>query len=387
MKKEKVIAICPYTKRCGGCDFQGIDYKEQLKKKKKILEKCLGKYGKIETVVSMENPKHYRNKVSAAFGREKNGKIISGTYEEKSHRIVPIETCMIENEKADEIIGTIRELAKSFKIKIYNEDTGYGLLRHVLVRVGSSSGEIMVVLIVASPIFPSKNNFVKVLRNKHPEITTVVLNINNRSDSMVLGDREIVLYGKGYIKDSLCGVTFRISSRSFYQINSVQTEKLYQKAIDFADLKGKETLIDAYCGIGTIGLIAAKTAKQVIGVELNQDAVKDAIANARENTIKNARFYRGDAGDFMVNMASRGEKADIVFMDPPRSGSSQKFLNSLSILSPKRVVYISCNPESQKRDLEYLIKKGYKVKKMIGYDMFPFTLHIESVVLLTKVHN
>ena len=385
MKKERRIEICPYTKRCGGCDFQGIDYKEQLKKKEKILGKCLGKYGKIETVVGMENPKHYRNKVSAAFGREKNGKIISGTYEEKSHRIVPIETCMIENEKADKIIGTIRELAKSFKIKIYNEDTGYGLLRHVLVRVGRISGEIMVVLIVASPIFPSKNNFVKALRSKHPEITTVVLNINNRSDSMVLGDREIVLYGKGYIKDSLCGVTFRISSRSFYQINSVQTEKLYQKAIDLADLKGNETLIDAYCGIGTIGLIAAKTARQVIGVELNQDAVKDAIANARENTIKNARFYRRDAGDFMVNMASRGEKADIVFMDPPRSGSSQKFLNSLSILSPKRVVYISCNPESQKRDLEYLIKKGYKVKKMIGYDMFPFTLHVECIALIQRV--
>lgn len=218
----------------------------------------------------------------------------------------------------------------------------------------------MVVLVLGSPILPSKNNFVKALRKLHPEITTIVLNVNGQKTSMILGEKETVLYGKGYIEDELCGKTFRISSKSFYQVNPVQTEKLYGKAIELAGLTGKERVIDAYCGIGTIGLIASDKAREVISVELNQDAVRDAIVNAKRNSIKNVRFYHNDAGVFMRQMAEAGEHADVVFMDPPRSGSDEKFLSSVLTLKPEKIVYVSCEPTTLARDLKYLTKHGYK---------------------------
>ena len=291
---------------------------------------------------------------------------------------------MIEDRISQEIIRTIRDMLKSFKIKTYDEDTGYGLLRHVLVRRGFSTDEIMVVLVVASPVFPSKNNFVKALRKKYPQITTVVLNVNDKKTSMVLGERDIVIYGKGFIRDTLCGCSFRISPQSFYQVNPVQTEILYKTAIEYAGLGRKETVIDAYCGIGTIGLVAAKRAKNVIGVELNPDAVHDAKINARENKITNAHFYQGDAGEFMEAMAENGETADVVFMDPPRTGSDKKFMSSMIKLGPSRIVYVSCGPETLARDLEYLTKHGYEVRKIQPVDMFSFTDHCENVCLLTK---
>ena len=222
-------------------------------------------------------------------------------------------------------MNTVTSLMKSFKMRPYNEDTGYGFLRHILVRTGYHTGQIMVVLVTASPVFPSKNNFVKALRKEHPEITTIVANVNNRNTSMVLGDKQQILYGKGYIEDVLCGKTFRISSKSFYQVNPVQTEVLYNKAIEFAGLTGKERVIDAYSGIGTIGMVASDHAGEVISVELNGDAVRDAVFNAKQNKVKNIRFYKEDAGDFMVKMASHKEKADVVFMDPPRAGSDPCF--------------------------------------------------------------
>ena len=242
----------------------------------------------------------------------------------------------------------------------------------------------MVVLVVGSPVFPSKNNFVKVLRKKYPQIATVVLNVNDKKTSMVLGERDIVIYGKGFIRDTLCGCSFRISPQSFYQVNPMQTEILYKTAIEYAGLGRKETVIDAYCGIGTIGLVAAKRAKNVIGVELNPDAVHDARINARENKIINAHFYQGDAGEFMEKMAENGECADVVFMDPPRTGSDKKFMSSVIKLGPSRIVYISCGPETLARDLEYLTKYGYEVKKIQPVDMFSFTDHCEIVCLLTK---
>ncbi len=244
--KGEDITFCPHAKKCGGCQYQGISYEEQLKKKQKQEEKLLGRFGKVKPIKGMDNPYHYRNKVHAVFDRDRKGNIISGTYEAKSHRVVPIESCMIEDEKSQEIIRTIRGMLKSFKIKTYDEDTGYGLLRHVLVRRGFETNEIMVVLVVSSPVFPSKNNFVKALRKEHSEISTVVLNINDKRTSMVLGEREIVMYGKGFIRDRLCGCSFRISPKSFYQVNPVQTEILYKEAVRLADLKGKERVIDAY---------------------------------------------------------------------------------------------------------------------------------------------
>ena len=295
-----------------------------------------------------------------------------------------MDSCLIEDQKADEIIVTIRSMLRSFKIRVFDEDTGYGLLRHVLIRRGFTTGEILVVLVTASPVFPSKNNFVKALREKHPEITTIVQNINGRSTSMVLGDKEHVLYGKGYIEDELCGLRFRISSRSFYQINSVQTEKLYGKAMELAGLTGKETVLDAYCGIGTIGLIASKHAGKVIGVELNQDAVQDAVQNAKKNGINNAQFFCNDAGRFMSHMAARGESADVVFMDPPRSGSTEEFIDSVALMQPKRVVYISCGPDTLARDLKVFAKHGYRAKEAWPVDLFGWTGHVETVVLLGR---
>ena len=381
---EEKLKKCTVSKKCGSCQYQGISYKEQLAVKQKKMNKLLKKFANVKPIIGMENPFYYRNKVHAVFDRDRKGNIICGTYEAKTHKVVPVEECLIEDKISQEIIRTIRDMLKSFKIKTYDEDTGYGLLRHVLVRRGFSTGEIMVVLVAASPIFPSKNNFVKALRKKYPQITTVVLNVNDKKTRMVLGERDIVLYGKGFIRDNLCGCSFRISPQSFYQVNPVQTEILYKTAIEYAGLGRKETVIDAYCGIGTIGLVAAGKAKNVIGVELNPDAVHDAKINARENKITNTRFYQGDAGEFMEKMAEEGERADVVFMDPPRTGSDKKFMSSVIKLAPSRIVYISCGPESLARDLEYFTEHGYTVRKIQPVDMFSFTDHCENVVLLRR---
>ena len=379
---EEKVTKCSVSKKCGSCQYQGVPYKEQLAAKQKRMKKLLGKFANVKPIIGMDDSFYYRNKVHAVFDRDKKGNIICGTYEAKTHKVVPIEECMIEDKISQEIIRTIRDMLKSFRIKTYDEDTGYGLLRHVLVRRGFSTDEIMVVLVIGSPIFPSKNNFVKALRKKYPQITTVVLNVNDKKTSMVLGERDIVIYGKGYIRDTLCGCTFRISPQSFYQVNPVQTEVLYGKAMEFAAMTGKERVIDAYCGTGTIGIIASGNARDVIGVELNRDAIRDARMNARENKIRNVRFVPGDAGWFMEGMAAEGEKVEVVLMDPPRSGSDRKFLHSLLTLSPEKIVYVSCNPETLARDLACLTKRDYLVKKMQPVDMFPLTDSVEVVCLL-----
>lgn len=281
---------CKYIKECGGCNYQMESYELELSRKQKLVNDLLKSYCNVEPIIRMEQPYNYRNKVHVVFDHDKQGNPISGVYEEGTHNVIPIESCKIHNKKADEIIASIRGMLKSFKIKTYDEDTGYGLLRHVLIRAGYNSGEILVVLVLSSSIMPSKNNFVKALLKQHPEITSIVINVNNKKTSMVLGEKEQVIYGKGYIIDKLCGKTFKISPKSFYQVNPVQTEILYNKAIEYANLTGNETVIDAYCGIGTIGLIAADHAKEVIGVELNKDAVKDAINNAKLNNTSNIFF-------------------------------------------------------------------------------------------------
>ena len=385
--KAKKTEGCSHLRDCGGCQVKQQEYPEHIKQKQSQVEVLLKKFCPVENIIGMDNPYHYRNKVHAVFDHDRKGNPISGVYEEGTHRVIPVDSCMIHNKKADEIIVSIRNMLKSFKIKTYDEDTGYGLLRHVLVRTGFSSGEIMVVLVLSSPILPSKNNFVKALRKLHPEITTIVLNVNDKATSMVLGEREIVIYGKGYIEDTICGKVFRISPKSFYQVNPVQTEVIYRKAIEFAGLTGKETVIDAYCGIGTISLIAAEQAKKVIGVELNKDAVKDAVINAKRNQTTNVEFYTQDAGEFMSQLAEVGETAEVVFLDPPRSGSDEKFLNSLCQLKPNRIVYVSCSPVTLERDLQYLTQKGYKARKAVPVDMFPWTSHVECVVLISRVEK
>ncbi len=376
---------CPHASKCGGCQLQNMTYERQLRWKQARAEILLKKFGRVSKIVGMESPYHYRNKVQAAFGRTKSGEIISGVYQSGSHRIVCVDSCMTEDKLADEIIVGIRSMLPAFKIQVYDEDRDMGFLRHVLVKRGFSSGEVMVVLVGATAKFPMKNRFTEALLKSYPEITTVIFNINPGKTNLVLGKREEVLFGNGYITDTLCGLRFRISARSFYQINPVQTEKLYNKAIELAQLDKTSTVIDAYCGTGTIGLVAAKSAGSVVGVELNPDAVRDAKSNAKENKAKNARFFCGDAGDFMQELALQGESADVVFMDPPRAGSTKKFIDSVAKMSPERVVYISCNPETLARDLEYFKKKNYTVQKICPFDMFPHTNHVESVVLLVKL--
>ena len=383
--KNKIKSgFCPYAKKCGGCQLTNITYEQQLSFKTAKVIRLLGKMHKVEDIIGMENPYHYRNKVQAAFCTTRGGKIISGVYQAGSHRVVAVEKCMTEDEKADEIIATVRRLLPRFKLTAYNEDTKKGFLRHVLVKRGFSSGEIMVVLVSSSNIFPRKNDFLKALLKAHPEITTVVWNINSASTSLVLGKRQSVLYGPGKISEELMGKRFVISPESFYQINPVQTRVLYSTAIDFLALTGKERVIDAYCGTGTIGITLSEHAGEVIGVELNASAVRDAAQNARINDVKNIKFYCADAGDFMDDMVRSAQGADAVIMDPPRAGSTVKFLKSLVRLSPKKIVYISCNPETQARDLRHLINGGYKVRKIQPVDMFPHTSHVETVVLLTR---
>ncbi|MCI9360884.1 MAG: 23S rRNA (uracil(1939)-C(5))-methyltransferase RlmD [Hungatella sp.] len=378
-------SLCPVSKKCGGCQFLDVPYEKQLKEKQRQVKELLKDFCKVYPIVGMEEPFHYRNKVHAVFGYRK-GQAISGVYKEGTHTLVPVEQCMIEDINADEIISTIRGMLKSFKIRTYDEDTGYGFLRHVLVRRGFATGQVMVVLVTASPIFPSRNQFIRVLREKHPEITTIIQNLNDRETSMVLGDKEKVLYGKGYIEDVLCGCTFRISSKSFYQVNPVQTEKLYAKAIEAAGLTGQETVIDAYCGIGTIGIIASRKAGKVIGIELNQDAVRDAVFNARKNKIANIQFYTNDAGKFMADMAGQGERADVVFMDPPRSGTTEEFIEAVTKIKPKQVVYVSCNPQTLARDLKVFERKGYRAEGGWPFDLFPHTEHVECVISIQRKH-
>ena len=382
--KQRHTPECPHAKKCGGCQLLNLPYPDQLAYKQSRVKRLIGSFCHIEPIIGMHEPYHYRNKVQAAFGLDAKRRIISGVYQSSSHRIVPVDSCMIENEVADSIITDIRKMMPSFKMQAYDERSGTGFLRHVLVKRSFATGEVMVVLVASKPIFPTQKPFVKKLLELHPEITTVILNVNDRFTSLVLGEREKVLYGSGYIEDILCGCTFRISARSFYQINPVQTEVLYNTAVEYAGLTGSETVLDAYCGVGTIGLVASKKAKQVLGVELNRDAVRDAIANAKRNSIKNCWFTAADAGEYMLDMARSGSSVDVVFMDPPRAGSDERFLKSLIQLAPKRVVYISCNPDTLARDLGILTKGGYRAKLAQPVDMFPHTQHVETVVRLSR---
>ena len=374
---------CPVAAKCGGCQLTRLSYAEQLQWKQQRVTELLDGICEVRPILGMDDPFHYRNKVHAVLSVDKAGKPISGVYAMGTHRVVPVRHCLIEDRRADRIIQTIVAMLPAYKLRIYNEYTHRGFLRHILIRTGHVTGQIMVVLVATSLEFPGKKAFVQELIQRHPEITTVVLNCNQRETSMVLGTKEITLYGEGYMEDELCGKRFRISPQSFYQVNAKQCELLYRTAIDAAQLTGAETLLDAYCGTGTIGLCASDGCKQLIGVELNADAIRDAKENARRNGVENARFLCDDAGRFMQKLAKEGNAPDVVMMDPPRAGSDQKFLQSLLMLKPKRVVYVSCNPETLARDLRVLVDGGYRAEWATPVDMFPGTEHVETVVLLS----
>nr|MBR4281568.1 23S rRNA (uracil(1939)-C(5))-methyltransferase RlmD [Clostridia bacterium] len=376
-----VKSPCPYSARCGGCSQVHIPYPEQLKKKQAAVEKLLSGVCPVEPILGMDDPWHYRNKVHAVIGTDfRTKQPISGVYQRGTHRVVPVQGCLIEDPRADRIIQTIVSMIPRYKLRIYNENTHRGFLRHVMVRTGHVTGQIMVILVATASEFPGGKAFVAELVEKHPEITTIVLNVNQKETSMVLGTRDAALFGPGYMEDELLGKRFRISPQSFYQVNARQTQRLYQTAIDFADLTGRETLLDAYCGTGTIGLCASDRVHRLIGVELNADAVRDAKVNAKLNRVTNADFICEDAGRFMVRMAQNGQTPDVLIMDPPRSGSDERFLRSVLSSGPRTIVYVSCNPETLARDAKFLVKGGYKAVKAVPVDMFPHTEHCECVM-------
>lgn len=378
---------CSIEKKCGSCKYINTDYNEQLKIKTKYCQELLVKNGlnfyKTEKICGMSYPYEYRNKVIVAFNKNYD----FGFYEEDSHRIIPYQRCLLHEEISDLIIKKIQSLLKKYRVSIYDENRKRGLLRHVLIRRAVVTDQTMIVLICNENVFKGSKNFCNELIKSFPSIKTVVLNVNKRKTSIVLGHEEKVLYGKGFIVDELCGLKFKISPRSFYQINHEQCERLYNKALDLLELKNSDVVIDAYCGIGTIGMIAAKRVKEVLGVELNKDAIKDANNNAKMNKINNIRFINDDASKFMVKLAKNKQIVDCVIMDPPRSGSTKEFMDAIKIMNPKKVVYISCDPSTQVRDIKYFEKLGYKGNILYPFDMFPQTAHVESIVLLTKAHN
>lgn len=382
MEQTDIRYQCPYVEKCGACHIGQKSYEEELAEKKRLVEEHIGAYcKKINDVTGMYYPYHYRNKVHAVLGRI-NDEVVAGTYAKGTHTIIPISDCLIEDAQAAEIIKTVVELIKAFKLWVYDEDTGRGLMRHIIVRKAMTTKQIMVVLVTSALEFPHKNHFAEKLLERHPEITTIVQNINDRRTSAVLGRGSRLMHGKGYIEDRLFGLQFRISQDSFYQVNSAQTQVLYKKVMEAAELTGKETIIDAYCGVGTIGMCMARNSGRVIGIELNPRAVSDAKANARRNQIWDIHFIAADAAGYMANMAENGQKIDVIVMDPPRSGSTEEFINAAVGLCPQKIIYVSCNPETLGRDLALFQEKGYAAAEAWPVDMFSFTEHVEVVCCL-----
>ena len=379
---------CPLFGKCGGCDYVNETYDYELMMKWLREDKLLGRYGRVEKVLSSPSLTGYRCKVQAVCGRDRDGKFITGQYRKGSHHLFPIRSCSLEDGMATAVLQTVRQMATRFSISPFDEDRGTGDLRHILIRTGWKTRETMVVLVTAKKDFPHKDDFVSAIHQKNPNVVTVVQVINNEKTSMVIpkDSEEIILWGKGYIVDNLCGLDFRISAKSFYQVNPEMAERLYEIAMNMARLRPTDTVIDAYCGTGTIGLVAAsRGVKEVIGIESNPDAVKDAKLNAEANGISNARFIVDDASKWLKSAQKEGQKCDVLFLDPPRAGSSEEFLAAAGRMEPEVIVYISCNPETLARDLRYIVRfLPYKVLGIQPVDLFPGSESIETVVLLSK---
>lgn len=374
---------CPVFKQCGGCSYQHHDYPAYLKKQQQKLNQLLGSFAPVRAILAMKEPFYYRNKVQAVVSVTPKGQIITGNYKEQSHQVVSVEHCLIEDKIAQEIIHSVRKLIPSFKWTVYDEDWQKGIIRHILVRTGHKTGEVLLVIVVGEKMIPGKANFVKAIRKKHPEIVGVVFNFNDRKTSMVLGPRDLSVSGRNHLYDELLGKRYRITAGSFYQVNPSQTEVLYQTAIDLAELKSGDVVIDAYSGIGTIALSLADHVKQVYAVESNRDAVKDAIFNAKLNNVSNVHFYADDATDWIYRLPFK-EKVDCLVVDPPRAGCDEAFLKAVKTLQPERMIYVSCNPETLQRDLK-ILSDTYQVEVIQPVDMFPWTDHVETVVLMSRV--
>lgn len=382
---DRIEPRCPVSFSCGGCCFQSLAYPAQLLYKSKKVKEQFRKIGGLDVEVrptlGMDDPYNYRNKIQMPFSLDNKGNVVSGFFKEGTHKVIPVESCSIEDKRSEKILASIRHLCASMRIFPYDEDTGRGILRHVLIKTSFHHEEIMVVIVTAVDSFPSRNNFVKQLLKENPEISTIVQNINQRKTNVILGDVTKNLYGKGYIRDSLLGVEFSISAKSFYQTNPIMTEVLYTEAIKAAMITKDDVVFDAYSGIGTIGLIAASKAKEVISVEIVKEAVRDAQSNAKRNGITNFTSILGDAGEVARAMARDKKNISVLFMDPPRKGSDENFLNAVKTLKPSRIVYVSCDPSTLARDCKYLSDQ-YVINSVQPVDLFPQTYHVETVALL-----
>ena len=382
LSKERIQPKCKICTSCGGCQYQQLDYKAQLKYKAKRAKEALSRIAHVKQEVlpclGTEHPYNYRNKIQVPFIKDKKGVVKFGFYKENTHIIMPIKECAIEDKRAAPILWDVKLLLEDMNISCYNEDSGKGVLRYVLIRTSHHYDELMVVLVTSQMNFPGQRNFINELVAKHPEITTIVENVNSRHTNVILGNQEKVLYGPGYIKDDILGLTFEISASSFFQVNPEQVEKLYASALNLIDFNKKEVVLDAYSGVGTIGLIAARNAKKVISVEINKSAHINAIENAKRNNVDNIEFYCADAGEFISKFDG---DIDVLIMDPPRSGSDETFLSTVMNRGIKKIVYVSCNPETLARDIQYL-SSMYEVNYVQPVDMFPMTAHVETVACL-----
>ncbi|MCQ2086704.1 MAG: 23S rRNA (uracil(1939)-C(5))-methyltransferase RlmD [Bacilli bacterium] len=383
--KKSPVRIQPKCKictSCGGCQYQQIDYKAQLEYKTNRVKNAIKRIAKVDVKVNdclgAEHPYNYRNKIQVPFSKDRNGKVIYGFYKENSHIIMPVKECAIENKKAAPILWDIKLLLEKHKISTYNEDTGKGILRYVLIRTSYHFDELMVVLVTSTMNFPGQRNFIDELIKLHPEITTVVENVNSRRTNVILGEKEKILYGKGYIQDKICDLTFNISASSFFQVNPEQVEVLYKTALNLLNEDKNQVVLDAYAGVGTIGLIASNKAKHVYSVELNKFASRNAVENAKRNNISNISFACDDAGKYISSFEG---DLDVVIMDPPRKGSDEVFLDTLINKKVPQIIYVSCDPETLARDISYL-SKYYDVKYVQPVDMFPMTCHVETVACL-----
>jgi len=380
---DRIQPKCPVSTACGGCTFQNASYEYELRYKKHKIEEDLKRIGHIENVkvndvLGMEHPEHYRNKIQVPFGRE-NKRVVYGFYRSNTHKIIPVKQCNIEDTKASPVLQEIAKLMEEYRVDPYNEDYRTGIIRHVLIRTSMSTNEIMVVFVSNVDTFPGRNNFIKELVKRCPQISTIVFNVNKRDTNVILGESEKVLYGKGFITDEILGLKFNISSKSFFQVNPIQVQKLYGEAIRLANITKNDTVLDAYAGVCTIGLLAAKSAKQVTSVELVKSAVINGKNNAKLNGIENIDIIEDDC---TLYINKKLPKFDVVIMDPPRKGSTPEFLNALLKIKPSRIVYISCEPSTLARDLEYL-KSDYNIDVVQPVDMFPRSFHVETIVGLS----
>ncbi len=382
---KRIKPLCPVTSTCGGCNFNFISYDEEINLKKEWINRLYQGNFKLKEpieVIKMDNPSDYRNKGQVVLKPLKK-EMVAGFYEEGTHKIVSTESCLIQDQMITKIQKKVCQILIKNHYQAYDEDKKRGIFRHILVKRSKSTKEVLVVLITAVENFPGKNNLAKMLVKEIPEITTIVQNVNQRDTSAILGEKEYVLYGPGFIFDLLEGYKFKITAKSFYQVNSLQTEKLYAKAITLANLSKNDILLDAYSGVGTIGILSSNKVKEVLSVELNKDAVKNGLQNAKYNKINNIKFYQNDATEYILKAAADHIHIDVVIMDPPRSGSTKEFINSLIKLKPKKIIYVSCNPLTQVEDLKGLLNY-YQITSGVAIDMFPRTANLEMIVVLTK---